>query len=237
MKTLHNIETLLIGIIMILIFALGFMIGSLPEDTKGLRILSTPVTIEQKNDYNDSSYEFPEIPEGEVTVPHESPESTEVTDEDLVDLAMVLKMRESSNRKWIINRLGYIGYYQFGVAELEQLGYIKRGEYNRMKKIHVNQKTFILKHAKWNRGLTLKRFMASCQEEAFIRSAKKNYRSLKQYGFLDRINTKKKILGLLAAAHLKGLTATKKWIKGALKNHKDANGVTIEEYYHLGESA
>lgn len=148
--------------------------------------------------------------------------------------AEALKHSESSGRQFVINKHGYIGWYQIGMAQLEDHGYIKKGEYQRMRKSKLGQKTFIKNYVKWNNGLNLKKFLTHKQNEAFERICEKNYTSLKKYGFLAYIDDHKELQGVLFGAHLVGLTAAKRWLNGTLASASDANGMTIEKYYNKG---
>lgn len=153
---------------------------------------------------------------------------------DFPKFTEALKFSESTGRKFVINGGGYLGWFQIGMQRLEDLGYIKKGEYQRMKKSGLGQKTFIKNYVKWNNGLTLNKFLKTKQHEAFARSCKKNYESLKKYDFLPMIKDHKELQGVLFGAHLVGLTATKRWLKGDIKSAKDANGMTIEKYFAKG---
>ena len=131
-------------------------------------------------------------------------------DIDFKKFSEALKFSESSGRKHIINPHGYIGWYQIGMAKLEDLGYIKKGEYARMKKSGLGQKTFIKNYVKWNHGLSLRKFLKTEQDIAFKKICTMNYKSLKKYNYLDTLKDKRDLQGILFGAHLVGLTATKK---------------------------
>jgi hypothetical protein len=154
---------------------------------------------------------------------------------DLEKFEDAVKMLESSNRKHIINRLGYVGYFQFGVQALEDLGYLRKGEYKRMKKMKVSQKTFITKYARWKKGLNLHKFLKYKQREAFRKFTKKNFENFARNGYLKHIVSEKVLQAILLSAHLVGVNSVKKFLKGQLpEGKKDANGKNMLEYFTLG---
>ena len=114
---------------------------------------------------------------------------------------------ESSNDYTKVNRLGYMGRYQFGKNTLKSLD------------IKVSKIEFLN-----NPGL---------QEEAMDRLLTANYKSLKRY--IERYNGK--IVhgvvitksGVLAAAHLGGAGNVRKWFRKGV-DFKDANGTSITTY-------
>ena len=115
--------------------------------------------------------------------------------------------KESSNNYQAVNRLGYMGRYQFGKKTLKSIG------------INVTKQEFLSNPA--------------LQEEAMERLLEANYKSLKR--FIDKYEgqtlhgvevTKS---GVLAAAHLGGAGAVRRWFRKG-SNFKDANGTSITYY-------
>ena len=115
--------------------------------------------------------------------------------------------KESSNNYKAVNRLGYMGRYQFGKKTLRSIG------------INVTKHEFLSNPA--------------LQEEAMERLLEANYKSLKR--FIDKYEgqtlhgvevTKS---GVLAAAHLGGAGTVRKWFRKG-SNFKDANGTSITSY-------
>jgi hypothetical protein len=115
--------------------------------------------------------------------------------------------KESSNNYKAVNRLGYMGRYQFGKKTLKSIG------------INVTKQEFLSNPA--------------LQEEAMERLLAANYKSLKR--FIDKyegqtihgvVVTKS---GVLAAAHLGGAGAVRRWFRKG-SNFKDANGTSITYY-------
>lgn len=118
-----------------------------------------------------------------------------------------LGQKESSNNYQAVNRLGYMGRYQFGKNTLKSIG------------INVTKQEFLSDPA--------------LQEEAMERLLAANYKSLKR--FIDKYEgqtlhgvevTKS---GVLAAAHLGGAGSVRRWFRKG-SNFKDANGTSITYY-------
>ena len=114
---------------------------------------------------------------------------------------------ESSNRYNVVNRLGYMGRYQFGKSTLKSLD------------INVSRKTFLNS--------------PYLQEEAMDRLLTENYKSLRRY--LKKYDGKVvhgvfvTKSGTLAAAHLVGAGAVSKWFRRGTQA-KDANGTRLTTY-------
>ena len=114
---------------------------------------------------------------------------------------------ESSNRYNVVNRLGYMGRYQFSYTTLKALGY----------------------------NITRKEFLNNpdIQEEAMDRLLTENYKSLKKY--IDKYDGKVvhgihiTKSGILAAAHLGGAGNVSRWFRRGT-NFKDGNGTAITTY-------
>jgi len=153
-----------------------------------------------------------------------------------VSLAKAVLFRESSNNYQTINKFGYFGGYQFGVAMAEDAGMLKKGEFKRFLKMKVSQKKFFFKYAKWTKGLSAKKFLATSkiQDKYFKRSLLVNLRYLKAKGVVSKNTPVHKIQGYLVAAHLKGANSVKLWVNGKLKKKTDRFGTHINEYFKLG---
>ena len=114
---------------------------------------------------------------------------------------------ESSNRYNVVNRLGYMGRYQFSYTTLKALGY----------------------------NITRKEFLNNpdIQEEAMDRLLTENYKSLKKH--IDKYDGKVvhgiRITksGILAAAHLGGAGNVSRWFRRGT-NFRDGNGTAITTY-------
>jgi len=134
-----------------------------------------------------------------------------------------------------INTLGFLGKYQFGVLFLEDMGYIVKGAYNRIR----NNLLVISDPLNWTGkdGISSKESFlgsASIQEASMDKMLKRNYTSLART--LSLSNTPpEKIAGLLMTAHLKG--AGKTGASGFViygNNTTDANGTSCWDYYLKG---
>lgn len=118
-----------------------------------------------------------------------------------------LGFMESSNDYSAVNRLGYMGRYQFGSKTLKSIG------------MKVTREEFLSN--------------PQLQEEAMNRLLEANYKSLKR--FIDKYEGKNlhgvtvTKSGVLAAAHLGGAGAVRKWFRKG-HNFKDANGTSIVKY-------
>jgi len=129
-------------------------------------------------------------------------------DKSFVGFKEALAFKESCGNYSVINKLGYLGKYQFGLSTLSLLG--------------VNDTDHFLSSPK-------------LQEEVFLANLKRNKWVLRRD--ILRFSGKKinGILitesGILAAAHLAGPGSIKKYLRsdGAI-NFEDAFGTTIESY-------
>lgn len=118
--------------------------------------------------------------------------------------------RESTNRYEVVNRLGYMGKYQFHSKTLKALGY------------DVSKKEFLND--------------PSLQEEAMHKLLQSNKKTLQKY--IDKYDGKTvhgiyiTESGILAAAHLGGAGNVSKWFRRGI-NFKDANGTKITNYMQI----
>ena len=139
---------------------------------------------------------------------------------DFVGFKEALAFNESGRRYHIVNKLGYMGKYQFGMGTLRELD------------IRVSHREFLNS--------------PELQEEAFKRYVKENRKILekeiRRYDgkYINGIKITES--GILAAAHLAGAGAVKKFLRsGGKQSTTDAFGTRIEDYlikfagYDLGE--
>lgn len=114
---------------------------------------------------------------------------------------------ESSNDYQKVNRLGYMGRYQFGKKTLRAIG------------IKASRQEFLSS--------------PSLQEHAMEKLLEANYKSLKRYINKYEGQILHGVLvtesGVLAAAHLGGAGNVSKWFRKGLV-FKDANGTSITRY-------
>lgn len=119
-----------------------------------------------------------------------------------------LAFKESKGDYEVVNKLGYMGKYQFGKATLRGLG--------------VNDSIPFLENPE-------------LQEEVFLKYVKYNYRELAPY--IKKYSGRKiggvivTESGILAAAHLSGAGGVKKFLRtNGNEGKKDAFGTTIRSY-------
>ena len=130
----------------------------------------------------------------------------------LTDFKKSIGFKESSNNYKAINRLGYLGKYQFGKSTLRDLGLhkISNDEFLNDNELQELAMQSLLQINKYR----LRKFM--------------NYSGQKINGILVTES------GILAAAHLVGSNSVKKWLRSDGKtNRADANGTTVETYMSL----
>ncbi len=205
MKNEKNMKNISLNIILLLtIFSLLYF--SLEE-----------LKVEQNNPV---VYDMPEVNPGPVIYPQWEEKKSFGRDNeisvripqvgrDFVGFKEALAFNESGRRYHIANDFGYLGKYQFGMATLRELN------------MHVSKNEFLKN--------------PQLQEEAFKRYIKTNRKILAKE--IERFSGKYingiKITesGILAAAHLAGAGAVKKFLySGGNKSSKDAFGTRIEDY-------
>ncbi len=154
-------------------------------------------------------------------------------------LQNAIKKKESSGNYSVINPIGYIGAYQFGLQALEQLGYVKSGSWTRYRrngnKAGDDGKGFN-DETVWTGkdGVTSRSsFLANkeAQDKAYVMLAQFNYKSLRSNGVVNMDTPPEKLAGLLGIAHNQGLGATYKHLRGEVG--ADGNGTTTTHYYNL----
>ena len=117
---------------------------------------------------------------------------------------------ESGNDYKKVNRLGYMGRYQFGRQALKQVDLdISRREFLNNPELQELAMERLMQH----NNSTLERF-------------------IKKYNGKTLHGIKVTRSGVLAAAHLGGATNVKKWFRSG-KDFKDANGTSITKYMKL----
>jgi hypothetical protein len=136
-----------------------------------------------------------------------------------------IAQRESTNRPYITNRLGYIGKFQFHNLALIDAGVVKN-------KKEANE--FRNRFIKLDNDDKIKMWTEDEQDQAMINLLNKNKYYLRNYEKYigDTING---IVidwsGILAAAHLGGQKHVKEFLKSnGKKDFADANGVKVSVY-------
>lgn len=163
-----------------------------------------------------------------------------LTNSQLSTLKSTIAFHESGIKGYTaINSLGFLGKYQFGALFLEDMGYIVRGAYSRIK----NNLKVISDPANWTGkdGITSKDIFlqnSTVQETCMNTMLKRNYSKVCANDCLSNTSPPEKVAGVLMTSHLKGagLKGATGYIKSG-KNTTDANGTSCEKYYRLGYAA
>lgn len=123
-----------------------------------------------------------------------------------------------------VNRLGYLGRYQFGALALQDMGLVKRG---------VSLKG-LDDPKNWNIDGGKQAFLKNenLQEETFVNYTKMNYSRLLNLGVVTADSPPGEIAGYLAAAHLVGPGGAKDLKAGVIK--ADAFGTKSSKYFLEG---
>lgn len=143
-----------------------------------------------------------------ATVVNETENSIPLLAKDFVGFKEALAFKESQGSYTVVNRLGYLGKYQFGKTTLQRF------------KIYDTQ-AFLR-----NPELQERAFVALCKVNKYIlRRDIKRFVGKRINGVLITES------GILASAHLSGAGNVKKFLRsGGTHKFNDANGVTIEVY-------
>jgi hypothetical protein len=151
-------------------------------------------------------------------------------EDDYLKLREAIAAHESkgSGDYHALNRLGYIGRYQFGAPALADQGYVRKGTTNKDLK-HPESwtgKNGIVSRDAW--------FANPKEQDAAMReNTSRNFKYLRHKGTLRNDSDKNHVAGALMAAHLKGAGGANQYIKSGIVT-ADANGTTIASYYKYG---
>lgn len=153
-----------------------------------------------------------------------------------------MKERESTNNYKAVNRIGYIGGYQFGLAAMEDLGYVRAGSFARLGNQRFwkeEEQTGVVKQRIWTGkdGINeLKDFLNNpgVQDQAVRRFWKMLFNRMRSGGMVSNNTPPEKLAGLLCVCHLKG--HGKGGVRDFLKNQAtpDGFGTSPNEYYNIG---
>ena len=142
---------------------------------------------------------------------------------------------ESGGSYTAVNSLGYSGKYQFGVAALEDMGYVKAGTWATYKRNSVlsnpnvwSGKDGINSQEDWlaSKGV---------QEAAMYAYSLRNYKTMVKISAVRNGDDAATVAGLVKCAHLLGPGGAKKWRNGL--GGADAYGTTGEQYFAQGKAA
>ncbi|WP_440880753.1 peptidoglycan-binding protein LysM [Tenacibaculum sp. C7A-26P2] len=129
-------------------------------------------------------------------------------DKDFIGFREALAFKESQGKYMVVNKLGYLGKYQFGKSTLKRFKIYNT--YNFLRDPELQEKTFIAlcKVNKWILRKDISRFLGKKINGVVITES-----------------------GILAAAHLSGAGNVKKYLRSYGKiTFKDAFGTTIQDY-------
>ena len=133
-----------------------------------------------------------------------------------------------------INRLGYIGKYQFGAQALATLGYVKLPASSKINNSVLDS------DSSWTgkSGITSKAMFlnaGSVQETVMFENLQFNYNVLKRKGTITTNDTPGRVAGLLCVSHLLGSGGAIAFANGS--DSKDGNGTSGRTYYQIGAAA
>jgi hypothetical protein len=134
---------------------------------------------------------------------------------------------ESSNNYSIVNTLGFLGRYQFGMARLCDFGLTKR----------IEGKTgFDNEDFEWCEGYYKEKFLSDhdLQDEIFDKHLENIYSNIMRFGLYKYIDFTVKgikitLSGMIAGCHLGGVGGVKTFLTTGV-SAKDAYGGSIENY-------
>lgn len=156
---------------------------------------------------------------------------------DLDKLLACIRKHESTNNYTKVNSLGYVGGYQFGMAMLEDLGYINKGSWAHWAKNRYTERDDV-----WTGkdGITTRAlFLANpgVQDNAAKAELKIWYSRMKKAHYIDDTTPAATLAGLLMVAHLKGTGqgGVRDFLRGTAT--PDGYGTSPNKYYNAGFNA
>lgn len=129
-------------------------------------------------------------------------------DKDYIGFKEALAFKESQGRYDVVNKYGYLGKYQFGKGTLDLIGI--RNSQKFLQNPELQERAFYanLSRNKWILRREIKRYSNSWMRGVYVTES-----------------------GILAAAHLVGPGAVKKYLRSYGKNtFEDAFGTTVVDY-------
>ena len=151
-------------------------------------------------------------------------------------LMAAIGKRESNGDYQAVNSIGFSGKYQFGLAALQDLGYIKDGTYRPQSGIN-----FLMDDPNvWTGkdGINSKEdFLNSpdIQEKIMFNYMEQNCTTMQRIGALSSQDEPDTVGGMIMAAHLKGAGGAKDFRAG--RDNADAFGTKTSEYFNIGSGA
>lgn len=138
--------------------------------------------------------------------------------------AQQIGQRESGGNYQAVNRIGYLGKYQFGAPALQDMGLVRSGTTMRGLDDPSN----------WTIEGGKQAFLTNpqLQEDTMVRYTNQNFRALIRLGVINNQSSNEQIAGYLAAAHLLGPGGARNLAQG--RDGADAFGTSGSSYYRLG---
>jgi len=167
--------------------------------------LQNPKSHKHTSHFESSQHIYPSL---KVSDKKENKEFTLFLEKDLQGFKEALAFKESQGRYTVINSFGYIGKYQFGKGTLQLIGIYSPNNF--LKDPALQERAFIanLSRNKWILRKDIKRSTGRYINGVLVTES-----------------------GILAAAHLAGPGAVKKFLRTNGKTaFADGFGTTIEEY-------
>jgi hypothetical protein len=141
---------------------------------------------------------------------------------------------ESGGSYAVVNSIGYSGKYQFGVAALEDMGYVTKGTWATYKRNSVlTQNVWTGKDGINSREDFLN--SSDIQESVMFNYTSRNYNTMERIGAVRNGDEAATVGGLLKTAHLLGAGGANSWRQG--KGGADAYGTSGDEYFAQGKFA
>lgn len=168
----------------------------------------------------------PSIPGSSQRVPADSAPipSNSALPIDYQAYAQQIGQRESGGNYQAVNRIGYLGKYQFGAPALQDMGLVRSGTTMRGLDDPSNWTIEGGKQAFLNNP--------QLQEDTMVRYTNQNFRALNRLGVINNQSSNEQIAGFLAAAHLLGPGGARNLAQG--RDGADAFGTSGSSYYRLG---
>jgi len=141
-------------------------------------------------------------------------------EKDYKAFCLAVRKRESGNNYKIVNTLGYLGAYQFGMARLCDLGYTVRS---------YGSTGYDNDDFRWKFQYSTKAFLGNPKLQDFIfRKHVVNLIKQIEKGFKDSTIERYTMSGMIMGAHLGGIGGIQKFVLG--QDTSDAYGTGVSEY-------
>lgn len=157
-----------------------------------------------------------------------------LTQDQVKALFAAIAKTESGGDYRAVNSIGYSGKYQFGVAALEDLGYVKPGTWAKY------GRNIVLAQDVWTGkdGINSQQDWLNspgAQESAMFANSATNYKTMVRISAIRDGDDAATVAGMLKTAHLLGAGGAKTWRNGG--GGADAYGTTGDQYFAQGKAA